>query len=228
MNSRRLIAVVEGQTEQTFIREVLAPWLQHWGIYLSPRLVGKPGHRGGVGQYPRAKKDILALLKQESSTVITTMFDFYAMPFSWPGREEAGRAGHKKKASIVEAALLQDVVATMGGEFDPRRLIPYVQMYEYEALLFTKPEVIADVVRHPEIAPKLARIRKKFKTPEEINDSRTTAPSKRIEKLHSAYEKPLHGSIAAQRIGIDAMLAECPHFREWLAKLQAGGLGGKK
>ncbi|HUY33592.1 MAG TPA: DUF4276 family protein [Pirellulales bacterium] len=166
MSSRRVIAVVEGQTEQTFIREVLAPWLEGRGIYLSPRLVGKPGHKGGVGQYPRAKKDILALLKQESSTVITTMFDFYAMPSSWPGREEAGKAAHKKKALIVEAALLQDVVQTLGGKFDPSRLIPYVQMYEYEALLFTKPEVIADVVRRPEIAHKLATIRNKFKTPE--------------------------------------------------------------
>jgi hypothetical protein len=95
--SSRVIAVVEGQTEQTFVREVLAPWLAERTVFLSPRLVGKPGHKGGVGEYSRAKKDMLALLKQEAGTIITTMFDFYAMPFSWPGREEASKAPHKKK-----------------------------------------------------------------------------------------------------------------------------------
>jgi hypothetical protein len=123
---------------------------------------------------------------------------------------------------------VRDIAETLVKRFDPRRFIPYIQMYEYEALLFTRPEVIAEVVLRPDLAPKLAAIRKEFKTPEEINDSPKTAPSKRIEKLHPAYEKPLHGSVAAKRIGIDAMIPDCPHFKEWLEKLLATIEGGKK
>ena len=216
----RAIAVVEGQTEQTFVREVLAPWLGDRGVFLSSRLVGRPGHKGGVGKYVRARKDILALLKQESSTIITTMFDFYGLPRSWPGREVADRAHHEKKASIVEAAILKDISETLDDNFDKMRFRPYVQMHEFEALLFTRPEMIAEVVGKPEIASKLRAIRKQFKTPEEINDNPKMAPSQRIKSLHLDYEKPLHGSIAALRIGVDAMLTQCPHFREWLVNIQ--------
>src|SRR5260221_5145423 len=76
MNNTRVIAVVEGHTEQPFVREVLAPWLGDRRVYMSARLVGKPGQKGGVGEYTRAKKDIVALLKQPG-TLVTTMFDFY-------------------------------------------------------------------------------------------------------------------------------------------------------
>src|ERR1700680_1523762 len=127
MGSRRVMAVVEGQTEQTFVREVLAPWLGARGVFLSPRLVGKPGHKGGVGEYPRARKDIVALLKQETSTLVTTMFDFYGMPFSWPGRKEASKVHHDKKASIVERALLEDIAKGPGKKFDRKRFVPYIQ-----------------------------------------------------------------------------------------------------
>lgn len=223
----RVLAVVEGQTEQTFVRQVLAPWLGERGVFLSARLVGKPGKKGGVGEYPRAKKDMLALLKQEPTTIVTTMFDFYRMPGSWPGRDQARTAPYDQKASIVQSGILADITAALGQSFNPSRFVPYVQMYEYEALLFTKPTIIADVVNNPDIAASLVAIRGQFRTPEEINDSPTTAPSKRIERLHPTYEKPLHGSIAAQRIGIEALLAECLHFQEWVMGLiqrcQQGG-----
>jgi hypothetical protein len=123
--------------------------------------------------------------------------------------------------------LLKDIKRTLGTKFDSKRFVPYVQMYEFEALLFSKPQVIADVVQNPGIGPELAAIRGDFRTPEEINDDSTTAPSKRVEKLHPAYEKPLHGSIAAERIGIDTMLDECPHFQAWLARLRGSVAGAK-
>jgi len=56
--------VVEGQTEQTFVREVLAPYLAPCGVYALPVLIGRPGHKGGAVQFDRANRDILSLLKQ--------------------------------------------------------------------------------------------------------------------------------------------------------------------
>ena len=107
----RVIAVVEGQTEQTFVRDVLAPWLGWKGVILSGRLVGKPGHKGGATSFTRTRNDILNLLKQESNTYVTTMFDFYGMPETWPGMSRARSLAHHEKAPFVEQAIKQDVLA---------------------------------------------------------------------------------------------------------------------
>lgn len=78
----RVHVLVEGQTEVTFVKSVLQAHLNQHELYLYPRLVGKPGHRGGIGEYPRARRDILATLKQEPASFCTTMFDYYGMPDS--------------------------------------------------------------------------------------------------------------------------------------------------
>lgn len=63
MNSVNIYIVVEGQTEQTFVRDVLAPQIAYKGIYLHPALIGKPGHKGGDIRFDRAKIDICNFLK---------------------------------------------------------------------------------------------------------------------------------------------------------------------
>lgn len=217
----RVIAVVEGSTEKAFVLQVLAPWLAMRGVALSARVVGKPGHKGGIGEWSRAKRDIIALLKQEPTTIVTTMFDFYGMPTSWPGRAQAANGTQCERPTLVETAIAIDIAATLGNSFDRRRVIPYVQMHEFEALLFSAPKIIAEVVCAPTIADQLAAVRTAFATPEEINDNPNTAPSKRLVGIHRGYQKVLHGAIAAKRIGVAAMCAECPHFGEWVTKLEA-------
>jgi hypothetical protein len=217
---KRVIAVVEGQTEATFVREVLAPHLGNSGIALTARVVGKPGHKGGVGEYSRARRDILALIKQESTTIITTMFDFYAMPDSWPGRKAAKRLRHDRKAPSVEAAIKSDIAAEFGTAWNPDRLWPYIQMHEFEALLFAKPDVLCQVMSEPDVSDDLQAIRDEFADPERINDSPNSAPSKRIEEFFARYRKPLHGVLAAKRITLEVMRSECPHFNEWLEMLE--------
>jgi hypothetical protein len=216
----RAVALVEGQTEQGFIRDVLAPWLAARGVYMTARLVGKPGHKGGVGEYPRARRDMLLLLKQEAGTTITTMFDFYGMPDSWPGRSDANSAPFAKKALTVETALKTNIMHQLGGSFDGSRFLPYVQMHEFESLLFAQPPKICDVLRCPEKQAECVKIRSSFSSPEEINDGPQTAPSKRIRAISPAYRKRLHGLIAASRIGIEVMISECPHFAEWVHRLE--------
>ena len=56
--------------------------------------------------------------------------------------------------------------------------------------------------------------------PEEINDRPETAPSKRIIKYFSSYQNPLHGCLVALDVGLDTMRARCPHFAQWLKKLE--------
>jgi hypothetical protein len=222
----RVIAVVEGQTEQGFVREVLAPFLRSQNVHMTARLVGKPGHKGGDCRYERAKRDVLALLRQEADTIITTMFDFYALPDSWPGRTGAKTALLAEKAGMVETAVHEDVCRELGKSFDKGRFRPYIQMHEFEALLFSQPATICAVLRSPESEKQVQAIRAKFSNPEEINDNSETAPSKRLLKLFADYRKRLHGSIAAQSIGIDAMRKECPHFAGWVGMLESLGLRG--
>lgn len=216
----RVIAVVEGQTERTFIQSVLAPWLGYRGVVLSARLVGKPGSKGGATSFRRAQNDMLSLLKQESDTYVTTMFDFYGMPEEWPGRGEAKRLSHHNKAPHVEQAIKDTVLAEFESGIDRRRLFPYIQMHEFEALLFSEPSALSHVMLDPHAEKKLRAIRDRFNTPEQINDSPITAPSKRISRLFQNYRKPLHGLLASRKITIEVMRKECPHFGEWVAAME--------
>ncbi|MDI9430702.1 MAG: DUF4276 family protein [Planctomycetota bacterium] len=207
--------LVEGDTEETFVNRVLRSHFFPLGINPHPQKLGKPGHYSGIVEYPRARDEILTTLKQDKVSFCTTMVDYYAMPSSWPGRQTA--AGNPVP---IELAIRADISAEMGRDFNPVRFLPYVQMHEFEALLFSDPEVLAS---HLGLADEsqIQEIRDQFANPEEIDDDPQTAPSKRISRLDRSYQKPYDGMLIAQHIGLDTMRAECPHFNEWLRKLEA-------
>jgi hypothetical protein len=88
MDSIEIFIIVEGQTEQTFVRDVLAPQIATKGIYLYSALIGKSGHKGGNIRFDRVKKDIGHFLRQRNDTYISTMFDYFRIDSKWPGRVE--------------------------------------------------------------------------------------------------------------------------------------------
>jgi hypothetical protein len=153
------------------------------------------------------------------------MADFYGMPTSgekaWPGRAEANHVGSSIKASTVEQAMLADVAAGMGQNFRVGRFVPFVLMHEFEALLFSDCKAFGDAIGQPSVAHRFQSIRNGFASPEDINDSPLTAPSKRVEAILPGYEKPLMGVIGILGIGLDRILAECAHFRDWISRLEA-------
>jgi hypothetical protein len=150
------------------------------------------------------------------------MVDYYALPHDWPGREEAPRINSTSgKAEYVEAALLDDITEEMGHRFDPRRFVPLVMMHEFEALLFSDPDRFAQGIGKGNLTMELRAIRQAFRSPEDINDSVETAPSKRIERLFPGYEKPLFGVVAVMEIGLPIIRQECPHFNNWLERLES-------
>jgi len=67
----------------------------------------------------------------------------------------------------------------------------------------------------------LERIRSGFPSPEHINDSEDTAPSKRIKRILPEYSKTLNGIEIAKRIGVDRIAEECRHFKAWLDGIKA-------
>ena len=154
------------------------------------------------------------------------MVDYYGLPQNdpktWPGRKEASAVASPANPEVVEAALLDDVVRTMGADFSSSRFIPFVTMHEFEALLFSDCKRFALGIGQPEMANPFQVIRDAFSNPEEIDDSPDGAPSKRILALVPGYQKPLMGTLAAMEIGLATMRAECPHFDGWLKRLEKG------
>ncbi len=225
----RLLVHVEGQTEETFVNEVLRSHLFHCGYEsVSARIVGNArvrSRRGGIRPWLAVRKDIINHLQQDRGCVATTMVDFYALPQTgdraWPGRAAAvGVSGHQK-ASVVEEALRNDLAHEMGTDFDITRFLPFVVVHEFEGLLFSDCAAFARGICRPDLEPSFSQIRQSFATPEEIDDSPVTAPSKRVEELVPGYEKPLLGALAILEIGLDPIRAECPHFDGWLHQLES-------
>ena len=149
------------------------------------------------------------------------MVDYYGLPDTWPGRERSGdKRTLKARAATVQKAVLEDISKSLSGAFNRQRFIPYVVMHEFEGLLFSDPDRFAHGIGRPSLASELQAIRDEFRTPEEINDSPDTAPSKRVKQLYQGYQKPLMGVLAAEEIGLNAIRDECPLFDKWIAKLE--------
>jgi len=211
---------LEGDTEETFVNRVLRPHLQPLGINPLARKLGKPGHYTGIVEYERACADIVTTLKEDTVSFCTTMVDYYGMPDSWPGREAARQKPFSERPVTIEQAIWADISAALGEGFNSARFIPYVQMHEFEALMFSDPTVLAAHLESVEESV-VRQIKDQFSSPEEIDDSPETAPSKRILQLDPSYRKPYDGMLLAQKIGLAAIRAECSHFNEWVRKLEA-------
>ncbi|HUV66029.1 MAG TPA: DUF4276 family protein [Sedimentisphaerales bacterium] len=211
--------LVEGPTEILFVNDVLKPFFVEKGIAVRPFLLQEGG---GVPKYPRSQKQILNTIKADRYCYCTTLVDFYGLPKDWPGRKDADRRrAYLEKAATVEEALSADICTQLGPSFDQSRFIPYVQMHEFEALLFSDISVLAGP--NPTISMRLAAILVSFSCPEEINDNYDTCPSRRIMQHIENYVKPVDGIVAAHKIGLARMRQECPHFNEWITKLEGIG-----
>jgi len=221
----RIHVIVEGQTEETFVNEVLAPHFYDMGIYPNAILIGKPGHKGGVISYQRAKNDILRILKQDKEAYCTTMFDFYRLPADFPGMPFQGSPSSENKAKTIEKALYKDIEKNLSNTLRPDRFIPYIQMHEFEAILFSDPDAFARGIFKPNLEEQLREIRTGFNTPEDIDQEPNGAPSKRILKIFPGYEKVTHGSLAAIEIGLRKIKDECPNFKIWLGKIENLAIG---
>ena len=217
---KRLIIVAEGQTEETFVNDILAPDFKKYDIQVTARLIGKPGHKGGVLDYKRAKLDVMLLLKQDWNVYCSTMIDFFRLPDTFPGMPTPANISTINKAILLENAFFEDINRSIEDKLRPDRFIPYIQMHEFEGLLFSDPEAFVNGIYYPSLLTSLAEIRNQFETPEDINSGAKTAPSKRILSLFPGYQKPIHGSLGACQIGLEKICSECKHFNDWVTKLR--------
>ncbi|EPT9252293.1 DUF4276 family protein [Vibrio alginolyticus] len=188
-NSIIVHVICEGQTEEAFVKELLVEPFAQKGIYLMPALIGRPGHKGGNFKFDRLYPDVEKRLLADRHCYCTTFFDFYGLPESFPGKNALDRKAEVAvKAQALHGELIEKLKEKVGDDA-MRRFIPYVQMYEFEALLFSDPQKMAQGMDLEHLATSFADIANSFATPEEINNSPQTAPSKRIESLVPGYEK---------------------------------------
>lgn len=215
----RVIILVEGQTEERFVKTILEPYLLSKMVHpvvtiLNTKTV-KDGvnFKGGVTSYQQVKHDLSNLFRDTNAKAVTTMFDYYALPTDFPGYgKQAGDCYEK-------VGFLEDTFARSVGE---KTFLPYLQLHEFEALLFSSVDAIADTMPNGATRKtELDAIRQAYATPEEINNSPETCPSKRLMKLFPEYTKVVYGTLISGNIGLDTIRRECPHFNEWLTSIES-------
>ena len=230
MKAKIVHVLCEGQTEQGFVEDVLRPYIQARGVAGVKSILittnKKKNARGGILTYNQAVTDLELLRKMKTDGeyerhIFTTMFDLYALPNDFPGYEAAKVHGEQpyKRVAALEAAFAEAI--------NDEQFIPYIQLHEFEALLFCGIEYLAK--HYPGSKKRCEQLKKDLEeagNPELINNSPETAPSKRIikaiegnKKRHYNYNKPVTGKDVTKSVGIDELRTQCQHFNEWIEKL---------
>ncbi len=218
-NFAEIVALVEGKTEQIFIQHIVYPYLTGKNIYITPIIISKPGQKGGDVKFSRVKNDIKLHLKQREDTFLTLFVDYYGIKSDWPGLKAAKKQSMPSgKAEEVNRATKDRVNKLLGDYGSDWRFIPYVAMHEFEALLFSGPQELADQLRVPR--SDINKILTECGEPEKIDDSPHSAPSKRLENLSSRFKKTSTGIAIAEAIGLDKMRENCPIFNKWLTEIE--------
>ncbi|MDZ5647534.1 DUF4276 family protein [Nitrospirillum sp. BR 11828] len=200
----RPVAVsVEGPTEREFVSKVLSPHLAAFGLY------AKPIPLNGSVSVARATDDIRRLLKDDGYMAVTTLYDWY---------------GFQKRQQWEKPHQLEsELHAQVSGN---HRFIPYIQVYEFEALIFAGPDETGEVLRNPQLPAKMRVELRSCHTPEDLNDGYDTCPSRRLKRLHPGYDKVNHGYRITEAIGLDRIRISCPRFGGWLTRLESLGSAG--
>jgi hypothetical protein len=223
---KELYVFCEGATEEGLCKKLLELHLfpQYDGL-IHPIKIGHSKHhgkvrRGGVpGRYETMRRDIVNMLKSrtERAVFFTTMIDLYGLPKDFPGKH-AHTHNPDNPTPYVEA-----LEQAFGNDVADARFIPYLQLHEYETLLFADPESFRIAFDNCDRAiEELKTIAGSFPSVEHIDDGQTTAPSKRIIDLIPGYKgrKPSAGLEIAVLTGLTVIRAKCPHFDAWLTRLE--------
>ena len=226
---RMIKVVAEGQTETNFAKNVLWPHFYTLNknvvpitLQTSKDLSKGRVYKGGIISYSKFKKEVDRHLKYAMShkgTYVTTMVDLYGLPTDFPGYDQACRIQNVyQKVEYLEQEIKADILsAHPNGE---RIFLPYLQLHEFEALLFVDLEKLAATCF--EYQSDICKLGNEVAgmNPEEINHDYRTAPSKRILSAVPNYDKVIMGTEVAQAIGLDRLRTHCKHFDHWIKLLE--------
>lgn len=214
---RGIYILCEGPSEEEFVNNILRSYFQRFEIYdVRPILMTtSKGHKGGDVKYDRLKNNIDRLLRRENDIIVTTFIDFFRLRTDFPMYNEVQHQNDKiRRVELLEQALSEAI--------DSPRFVPYIQLHEFEGLLFASSDgfdYLTDVSESNLITLKNAVVEKE--NPELLNDGELTAPSKRLEKLIPGFDrnKPFYGGIISDANTIKPVLERCVRFRTWIELL---------
>ncbi len=211
---KRLYIIVEGHTEEEFVKNVLFPFFLDKGIFdvRAIKIQTSKGHKGGFVNYDHLKNDALKLLKSQQDIFVTTLVDFYRIPRSIPNYQNA----MNEPTSLGKVMKLEESICSHIAD---SRFQPYIQLHEFEALLFSSMDGFRSYWQQPKVLSKIEKIIEEYSNPEDINDNPITAPSKRLISIIPEYDKIVYGNLIALEIGIHTIISKCPRFRNWLENI---------
>lgn len=213
---KRVKIICEGETEREFCKNVLAPHLTHHKIFIQAPLIKRS--MGGIVRWSILKKEIETHLL-EANVIVTTLIDYYGMyqKYNFPKWVESERIADKNnRMDFLENAMREDINETLRHRF-----VPYLQLHEFEGLLFNDIQLFYDQVPENELVG-ITELKKTFAdydNPEMINNNKETSPSHRLKRIIKGYNKPLYGHYFAEAIGIDQIRAKSPRFNQWIEKI---------
>ena len=213
---KQLIIIGEGQTEQAFCKDVLFNYFFERKILVQNPTIKKT--MGGIVSWHTLKKEIEIHLKSSPKAVVTTLIDFYGLKeeHNFPSWNESKRETKvNDRASLLENAMQNELDDSIRHRF-----IPYIQLYEFEALLFSDSTIFETQFERSEILDYEFLQQTLLIAPEEINDGLETAPSKRLEKIIKGYNKVLYGSLLSSEIGLETIRKKSPRFNQWIERLE--------
>jgi hypothetical protein len=214
---RQIMMLVEGQTEEAFVNKVLQPYLLEKQIFVNVTMVctkkvkNSRVHRGGFSDFDQVNRDITRLLKSSHFDLITTFIDYYGLPSNFPGYGSVPDSNCYEKVNHLETEFARHI--------SNEKFLPFIMLHEFESMIFCDAHSLTGFFSERKLE-KLNRMALQYDSPELINNSPQTAPSKRILSELENYEKPLHGPIAVQNIGLEKIRNLCPHFNEWISYIE--------
>ena len=217
-----LFFVVEGHTEEDFVNQVLSEHLWNFGVTTRVVKVGRSSAgRGGMTSYARLYDHLALLIRQRRNIWYTTMIDMFRIPTDFPGFETANKINNPvSRANALEKTMFEDITESTGTRF----FVPYIQLHEFEALLWADPKMLDSEFVGRGSRSKLAEleaINLQYETPEHINSQPEKAPSKRLEQLYGrAFDKKVIGPLVTRNIGLERIRQACPRFGAWITKLE--------
>lgn len=213
---KRVIFIVEGDTEISFIQKCIMPYLYQKG-FTNPMNAQKiitnrkKNKKGGNVAFEYLKNDIERVAATRN-VLITTFLDFFRLPTDFPGYTT-----DSLKIEQIEEAVRENISSII----DRAKFLPYIQRHEIEALMYTNMDGFNYVVDKEESLNKLKEIINQYANPEDINSGSETAPLKRLMKIFP-YQKTTDGEIILEALPIDDIRSKCPRFNEWLENLENG------
>lgn len=222
---RRINILVEGVSEQEFVRRILAPWFLKEQILVLGIPLRKGGGGKGFSNFEHFKNNVKPLLHEKDEPIISTFVDLYRFPVQSgdPTEEQALKACSALPTAEAKIEGFEQLLTDAVEKIKPTaNFVPYVQMHEFEALIFSNAAVLD--IEDERIAQKMMEVSAAIE-PEEINTTENGHPAKRLELIFEQYKRKYNKGADAvdylELIGIEVIMEKCPRFRNWLERLLA-------